>query len=68
MLFTSAKVSHLALLPQEVEHNRRVVSMVHQMDKEGFGMLKHQGACSGVPEGDLGYKYRPDEPAIFFLR
>jgi succinate dehydrogenase / fumarate reductase iron-sulfur subunit len=38
MLFLSAKVSHLALLPQGVpERHRRVVSMVAQMDHEGFG-------------------------------
>lgn len=46
MLFTSAKVSHLALLPQgEVEHSRRVINMVHQMDKEGFGMCSNIKAC-----------------------
>jgi succinate dehydrogenase / fumarate reductase iron-sulfur subunit len=38
MLFLSAKVSHLSLLPQGVpERRRRVVSMVAQMDREGFG-------------------------------
>jgi succinate dehydrogenase / fumarate reductase iron-sulfur subunit len=38
MLFVSAKVSHLALLPQgDPERRRRVVSMVAQMDHEGFG-------------------------------
>ncbi len=38
MLFVSAKVSHLALLPQgRPERRQRVVSMVAQMDKEGFG-------------------------------
>ncbi|HOY12026.1 MAG TPA: succinate dehydrogenase/fumarate reductase iron-sulfur subunit [Saprospiraceae bacterium] len=47
MLFTSAKVSHLGLLPQgEVEHSRRVLNMVAQMDKEGFGMCSNVGACS----------------------
>ena len=46
MLFTSAKVSHLALLPQgKVEHNRRVINMVHQMDKEGFGFCSNIKAC-----------------------
>ena len=46
MLFTSAKVSHLALLPQgEVEHSKRVRSMVNQMDAEGFGMCSNTGAC-----------------------
>ncbi|TXT21696.1 MAG: succinate dehydrogenase/fumarate reductase Fe-S protein subunit, partial [Planctomycetota bacterium] len=38
MLFVSAKVSQLALLPQGVpERARRVTRMVAQMDKEGFG-------------------------------
>jgi succinate dehydrogenase / fumarate reductase iron-sulfur subunit len=46
MLFTSAKVSHLALLPQgQVEHSQRVTKMVAQMDKEGFGMCSNVGAC-----------------------
>ncbi len=46
MLFVSAKVSHLALLPQgEVEDERRVSSMVSQMDKEGFGMCSNTYAC-----------------------
>jgi len=47
MLFTSAKVSHLNLLPQgKVEAVRRTKSMVAQMDKEGFGMCSNIGACS----------------------
>jgi len=46
MLFTSAKVSHLGLLPQgKVENTSRVKSMVAQMDKEGFGMCSNIGAC-----------------------
>lgn len=46
MLFTSAKVSHLGLLPQgAVEHEARVSSMVDQMDKEGFGACSNTGAC-----------------------
>ena len=46
MLFTSAKVSHLGLLPQgKVEHAQRVQSMVKQMDEEGFGMCSNTGAC-----------------------
>ena len=46
MLFTSAKVSHLGLLPQgQVEHQKRVQGMVAQMDKEGFGMCSNTGAC-----------------------
>ncbi len=46
MLFTSAKVSHLALLPQgEVERKRRVMNMVAQMDREGFGKCSNVTAC-----------------------
>jgi len=46
MLFTSAKVSHLGLLPQgEVEADKRAKKMVAQMDKEGFGMCSNIGAC-----------------------
>lgn len=47
MLFTSAKVSHLGLLPQgEIESDRRTQKMVAQMDKEGFGMCSNIGACA----------------------
>ncbi|MDO8971793.1 MAG: succinate dehydrogenase/fumarate reductase iron-sulfur subunit [Saprospiraceae bacterium] len=46
MLFTSAKVSHLALLPQgQVERQKRVLSMVAQMDLEGFGKCSNITAC-----------------------
>ena len=46
MLFTAAKISHLALLPQgQVERQRRVLSMVAQMDKEGFGKCSNVQAC-----------------------
>lgn len=46
MLFTSAKVSHLALLPQgQVERKRRVLRMVAQMDHEGFGQCSNVTAC-----------------------
>lgn len=49
MLFTSAKVSHLALLPQgEPERQTRVLNMVAQMDKEGFGACTNTGACEAV--------------------
>ena len=47
MLFVSAKVSHLGLLPQgEVESKKRAANMVAQMDKEGFGACTNTGACS----------------------
>ncbi len=46
MLFTAAKVSHLALLPQgEPERKIRVRNMIAQMDKEGFGACSNIGAC-----------------------
>lgn len=46
MLFVSAKVSHLALLPQgRAEAQRRAQNMVHQMDEEGFGNCSNIGAC-----------------------
>jgi succinate dehydrogenase / fumarate reductase iron-sulfur subunit len=47
MLFVSAKVSQLALLPQgQPERNQRVMEMVAQMDSEGFGSCTNTGACS----------------------
>ena len=46
MLFVGAKVSQYALLPQgEVEKEERVLSMVDQMDKEGFGNCTNTFAC-----------------------
>lgn len=53
MLFVSAKVSQLALLPQgQPERIRRALAMVDQMDKEGFGACTNTGACSAeCPKG-----------------
>jgi len=46
MLFVSAKVSQLALLPQgDPERTTRVLNMVAQMDREGFGSCTNTGAC-----------------------
>jgi succinate dehydrogenase / fumarate reductase, iron-sulfur subunit len=46
MLFVSAKVTHLAMLPQgQPERKERVLNMVAQMDKEGFGNCTNTGAC-----------------------
>lgn len=46
MLFVSAKVSQLALLPQgKVEAKERVLNMVKSMDEEGFGNCSNTGAC-----------------------
>ena len=46
MLFVSAKVSQLSLLPQgQVEAKRRALHKVEQMDHEGFGNCTNTGAC-----------------------
>jgi succinate dehydrogenase / fumarate reductase iron-sulfur subunit len=48
-LFTAAKIAHLGLLPQGApERKNRVLSMVAQMDKEGFGSCTFIGACEAV--------------------
>ena len=53
MLFVSAKVSQLALLPQgQPERESRVLNMVAQMDKEGFGNCTNIYACEAeCPKG-----------------
>ncbi len=53
MLFVSAKISHLALLPQgKIEASRRVQRMVKQMDEEGFGRCSNVTACEAeCPKG-----------------
>lgn len=49
MLFVSAKVSHLALLPQgKAEKTKRVLKMVEQMDKEGFGNCTNLYECEAA--------------------
>jgi len=49
MLFVSAKVSHLALLPQGApEREKRVLAMVGKMDEEGFGNCSVTGACEAA--------------------
>lgn len=46
MLFTSSKIAQLNMLPQgEPEKKKRVVDMIAQMDKEGFGSCSFIGAC-----------------------
>jgi len=48
-LFVSAKLSHLALLPQgQAERSERARAMVAQMDEEGFGACTNTGACSAA--------------------
>ncbi|HKI96223.1 MAG TPA: succinate dehydrogenase/fumarate reductase iron-sulfur subunit [Gemmatimonadales bacterium] len=53
MLFVSAKVSHLKLMPQgQPERFERVLKMVAQMDEEGFGGCTNHGACEAAcPKG-----------------
>jgi succinate dehydrogenase / fumarate reductase iron-sulfur subunit len=53
MLFTSAKVSQLALLPQGApERERRVLAMVDAMDEEGFGNCSNHYECEAAcPKG-----------------
>lgn len=49
MLFTSAKVSQMSLLPQGApERNRRVLKMVAQMDEEGFGSCTNTNECEAA--------------------
>ena len=49
MLFVSAKVSQLALLPQgQSEASKRVINMVQQMDEEGFGNCTNTEVCEAV--------------------
>jgi succinate dehydrogenase / fumarate reductase iron-sulfur subunit len=52
-LFTSAKITHLSLLPQgQVERTTRVVNMVTAMDDAGFGSCSNEGECEAVcPKG-----------------
>lgn len=49
MLFVGAKVAHLALLPQgNPERKTRVMNMITQMDKEGFGSCTFTEACEAA--------------------
>lgn len=48
-LFTAAKISQLALLPQgRVERTERAINMVNQMDSEGFGHCTNEGECEAA--------------------
>jgi succinate dehydrogenase / fumarate reductase iron-sulfur subunit len=53
MLFTAAKVAHLAVLPQgQPERWTRVINLVEQMEAEGFGACTNIGECAAVcPKG-----------------
>jgi succinate dehydrogenase / fumarate reductase iron-sulfur subunit len=58
MLFVSAKVSHLAVLPQgKVERESRVLNMVRQMDEEGFGNCTVTGSCEAVCPKEISLNF-----------
>jgi succinate dehydrogenase iron-sulfur subunit len=58
MLFVSAKVSHLGLLPQgKVERDQRVASMVARMDEEGFGNCTVTGSCEAVCPKEISLSF-----------
>jgi succinate dehydrogenase / fumarate reductase iron-sulfur subunit len=58
MLFTAAKVSHLALLPQgEPERTRRVIGMVRAMDAEGFGNCTNTYECEAVCPAEISASF-----------
>jgi succinate dehydrogenase / fumarate reductase, iron-sulfur subunit len=58
MLFTAAKVSHLALLPQgDPERARRVASMVRAMDAEGFGNCTNTYECEAVCPAEISASF-----------
>ncbi len=58
MLFTAAKVSHLALLPQgNPERTKRVVSMVRAMDAEGFGNCTNTYECEAVCPAEISASF-----------
>jgi succinate dehydrogenase / fumarate reductase, iron-sulfur subunit len=58
MLFLSAKVGHLGLLPQgRVEQNERVKSMVAAHDREGFGHCTNIGECEAACPKEIGIDF-----------
>ena len=58
MLFVAAKVAHLANLPQgQVERERRVLAMVDQMDREGFGNCTNHYECMAACPKQIDVKF-----------
>jgi succinate dehydrogenase / fumarate reductase iron-sulfur subunit len=58
MLFTAAKVSHLAVLPQgDPERSRRVLNMVRAMDAEGFGNCTNTYECEAVCPAEISASF-----------
>jgi succinate dehydrogenase / fumarate reductase iron-sulfur subunit len=58
VLFVCAKVAHLVLLPQGVpERERRVLAMVEQMEKEGFGACSNEDQREAVCPKDISVSH-----------
>lgn len=58
MLFTSAKISHLNLLPQgQPEETSRVLDMVQKMDEEGFGACTNHAECQDACPKGISIKF-----------
>lgn len=58
MLFTSAKVGHLGVLPQgQPERDERVRAMVGQHDAEGFGGCTNHGECEAACPKGIGMEW-----------
>src|SRR5438067_1023120 len=58
MLFTAAKVSQLALLPQgQPERAARVRKMVEQMDAEGFGSCTNYYECEAACPKEISVQH-----------
>ncbi|MBI3783243.1 MAG: succinate dehydrogenase/fumarate reductase iron-sulfur subunit [Deltaproteobacteria bacterium] len=58
MLFVAAKVSHLSLLPQgQPERQQRVLNMVAQMDKEGFGACTNTFECEAACPKEISVRF-----------
>ena len=58
MLFTAAKVSHLAFLPQgHPERASRVLKMVNAMDAEGFGNCTNTYECEAVCPAEISASF-----------
>ncbi len=58
MLYTAAKVSHLGLLPQgQPERYTRVIRMVEQMEKEGFGGCRNYAECEAACPKEISISF-----------
>ena len=68
MLFTSAKISHLALLPQgKIERKQRVINMIQTMDEEKFGNCSNTGACEIECPKDISLQHIARMNREYFL-